>query len=580
MERYLFKSHFVVHRAWSMLILALALVALFLLGVAPGEARTSSPVVHEQTLKLEGTIDELPAEGIEGIWVVAGHSIAVDENTQILDQHGEIAVGATVVVHTQLDPKGVLQASLIRVTQGNKNDDDDDEEEWEAIVLETPGTANGLGDWRVRTDRDQTWWVTVNAETSISHPLPQKGQWVEIEGTLLQGNKILAHKFRSDDYETSEVIVRIQEDVTIEMVADRYDLSVTRRLLQSVDIYLLASKDDDDDDDDDEEDLVTRLHNDDDVLWAELNYMGEVPVADPYQIWKWGGTDPQGYENQFAFDQVALPPVQPFHKGNGVIVAVLDTGISLNHPAFQDRLIPGHDWVNDDADPTDEGSGLAWGHGTHVAGIITQIAPNSKILPVRVLDANGRGDIFIVAAAIEWAVAQGADVINLSLGTEYDSKVLSTIVEEATAAGVVIVAAAGNEGGDTPQYPAAYPQTLAVTAVDAANQKADFANYSHWVDIAAPGVGITSTITGPEGDGYASWSGTSMATPFVSGVAALSRGKDWTASSAAIRQQLIENAVNIDSVNPDYQDQMGSLLNAVGVLGAPVRIYVPMVNKE
>jgi subtilisin family serine protease len=95
--------------------------------------------------------------------------------------------------------------------------------------------------------------------------------------------------------------------------------------------------------------------------------------------------------------------------------------------------------------------------------------------------------------------------------------------------------------------------------------------------MAAPGVGITSTITGPEGDGYASWSGTSMAVPFVSGVAALSRAKDQAASSADIRQQLIENGVDINRFNPDYQNRVGSLLNAAETLGAPIQIYMPMV---
>jgi thermitase len=560
-------------RLWILPLFALTVATLLLWSVIPGEASTPQEVAGSTNVKIEGTIDELPAQGLYGLWVVAGRRVVVDESAQIQSQLGQVAVNATVVVHGGLQPDGVIHASRVRVTQEKRNDSE--EVKLLALVLDAPGTVNGLGEWRVRSHRDRLWFITVDGNTQITGPLPQKGQWVEIEGVALQGNKILAHTLRIDDYEANEVIVRIKEGASIEKLAQRHNLFVIQRLLQSAHIYLLSSVHEEQH----EETLITQLKTDDEILWAELNYIGSVPMADPYQIWKWGGTDSQGYENQLAFDQIALPPVQPFYKGDGVIIAILDTGISLTHPLFKDRLAPGRDLVDDDDDPGEEGDGLAWGHGTHVAGIIVQIAPNSTILPVRVLDSNGRGDVFIVAYAIEWAVAQGADVINLSLGTAHDSEVLRKAIRDAAAAGVIVVAAVGNEGGHTLQYPAAYPETLAVTAVDETNHKADFANYNDWVDIAAPGVGITSTVTGPEGDGYASWSGTSMATPFVSGVAALSRARDQAASSAVIRQQLIENAVDINIFNPDYQDRVGSLLNATEALGAPIQIYMPMVKR-
>ncbi|MBX3001442.1 MAG: S8 family serine peptidase [Caldilineaceae bacterium] len=552
-------------------LLAMAVATLLMWSAIPGEASLRHERAQAQTIKIEGMINELPTDGIYGLWVVAGHLIFVPEEAQIHEQAGKVAIGAAVVVHGQLQPDGLIHASRIRVTKEKRQDADAGK--LLALVLDSPESANGQGEWRVRSHRDRVWWLTVDGQTQIIGPLPQKGQWVEVEGISLQGNKVLARTLRVDDYVANEVIVRIKEGVTIETVAQRHNLSVIHRLLQSTQIYLLSSSHEDD------ETLFAQLKHDDDILWAELNYIGSVPMADPYQIWKWGGTDPQEYENQIAFDQIALRPVQPFYKGDGVIVAILDTGISLTHPLFRGRLGLGYDWVDDDDDASEEGDGLAWGHGTHVAGIIAQIAPNSTILPVRVLDANGRGDIFIVAYAIEWAVAQGADVINLSLGTEYDSEVLRKTIRDAAAAGVIIVAAAGNAGGYTIQYPAAYRETLAVTAVDEMNHKADFANYNDWVDIAAPGVGITSAITGPEGDGYASWSGTSMATPFVSGVAALSRAKDRDASTVAIHQRLIENAVDINFLNPDFQGRVGSLLNATDVLGAPIQIYVPVVKR-
>ena len=249
--------------------------------------------------------------------------------------------------------------------------------------------------------------------------------------------------------------------------------------------------------------------------------------------------------------QVNLAPAQAQYQGNGVIVAILDTGIDLAHPAFQGRLLPGRDMVADGTTPQDECCGVGQGHGTHVAGIVARIAPQSQLLPIRVLDPNGRGNTFVLAYAIEWAAEQGADVINLSLGADFDSTVLSETIASAIAQGIVVVAAAGNNNGAAPQYPAAYPNVLGVTAVAADNTKATFADYgADWVDLAAPGVGITSTIVGPQGSGYAVWSGTSMATPFVAGAAALAREKLPTATAGELGARLSESGLDIDALNP------------------------------
>ena len=166
------------------------------------------------------------------------------------------------------------------------------------------------------------------------------------------------------------------------------------------------------------------------------------------------------------------------------------------------------------------------GHGTHVAGIVKLVAPQASIMPLRVLDREGYGTTFHVAEAIAYADANGADVINLSLGTPSWSMLLREKVDEAISHGVVVVAAAGNYNSLQPQYPASnvLPAALdkdgllAVTSVSAAQKKSDFANYGTWVDIVAPGEEILSTYPVSK---YAYWSGTSMATPFVSGEAAL-----------------------------------------------------------
>jgi thermitase len=201
-------------------------------------------------------------------------------------------------------------------------------------------------------------------------------------------------------------------------------------------------------------------------------------------------------------------------------------------------------------------------------------------LPVRVLDANGRGNTFLLSFAIEWASQQpGVEVINLSLGTPYDSKILREAIANVLAQGIVVVAAAGNDGVQTIQYPAGYSDVVGVTALDANNQKPEFANYGgDWIDIAAPGVGIMSTMINEQGAGYASWSGTSMATAFVSSAAALVEGQVLARSgpNEPTPVHLINTGVIIDSLNPNYAGQLGRLLNVSAALSVHEMIlYIP-----
>jgi len=238
--------------------------------------------------------------------------------------------------------------------------------------------------------------------------------------------------------------------------------------------------------------------------------------------------------------------------------------------------LPGYDMVDDDADPEDEGDGMGWGHGTHIAGIVAHMSPQSKLLPVRVLNSNGRGNTFALAYAIQWAVEHGANVINLSLGADANSRVLHEVIDDAIKQGVIVVAAAGNNDTSTPQFPASWPGVIGVTAVDAENAKAEFAAYgADWVDLAAPGVGITSTIVGPLGSGYASWSGTSMSTGFVSGAAALARQRWPAAPVTEIQQLLTAHTRNVDAINPTYIGQLGGLLDVAAALAVAQPVPTP-----
>ena len=209
-------------------------------------------------------------------------------------------------------------------------------------------------------------------------------------------------------------------------------------------------------------------------------------------------------------------------KGEGVSVAVLDTGIVTRHPDLIQNIKGTANFSTSKMDVEDQN-----GHGTHVAGIIAAVdnsvgmigvAPEAKIYAAKVLNDNGSGGMHNIVQGIRWAVAQGVDVINLSLGTQRQpSSDLHEAVKEATRQGVVIIAAAGNENS-TVGWPARYPETICVAAVDKTDGRASFSNKGIENVIAAPGVDILSTYLHND---YAELSGTSMACPIIAGAAAL-----------------------------------------------------------
>jgi subtilisin family serine protease len=191
--------------------------------------------------------------------------------------------------------------------------------------------------------------------------------------------------------------------------------------------------------------------------------------------------------------------------------------------------------VDDDADPSEEANGRdddgdgavdeSYGHGTFVSGIVTLTAPKAEIMPMRVLDSDGRGNLFVVAEAITDAVKAGADVINLSFGTDTrpDPTKLDDAIKFARTRGVVVTASAGNESSTAEEYPAALGEVVAVSALRAdLGRLATFSNSGAWVDAAAPGVRIVGPVPNRR---YAYWNGTSVAAPFVAGQAALIRSR-------------------------------------------------------
>lgn len=218
-----------------------------------------------------------------------------------------------------------------------------------------------------------------------------------------------------------------------------------------------------------------------------------------------------------------LPSAWNFSEGEGVTVAVLDTGVDLNHEDLKQNLLPGKNFVSPNSPPEDDN-----GHGSHVTGIICAnnnsvgmvgVAPKVKIIPVKVLDRKGSGTLENVAKGIRWAADQKVDFITMSLGSPRPVKIVHDAIKYAQTKGVVTFCAAGN-AGKTRQifYPAAYPETIGIGAIDEKFDRANFSCTGPDLDFLAPGVKILSTV--PD-NWYAVLSGTSMANPFAVGVACL-----------------------------------------------------------
>jgi len=228
---------------------------------------------------------------------------------------------------------------------------------------------------------------------------------------------------------------------------------------------------------------------------------------------------------------IQAPEIWKETKGSGITVAVLDTGCQTDHPDLKDRIIGGYNFTTDDS-----GNPLMFedynGHGTHVSGTIAAslnnagvagVAPEANLLILKVLGRNGSGQYDWIIKAIQYAIEQKVDIISMSLGGPSDVKELHDVIIEAVNKDILVVCAAGNEGDgkestDELGYPGCYNEVISVGAVNLDHESSEFTNSNNQVDLVAPGEKVISTyINGT----YASLSGTSMATPHVSGALAL-----------------------------------------------------------
>ncbi|MGB8643724.1 MAG: S8 family peptidase [Anaerolineae bacterium] len=284
------------------------------------------------------------------------------------------------------------------------------------------------------------------------------------------------------------------------------------------------------------------------VVLAEPNYIVRAVEARPAHLPLFlptaasGANDPL-YHDQWGLQRIQAARAWPAVGGRMVTIAIIDSGVELTHPDLRARIVRGYNFVIPGAPPQDD-----LGHGTHVAGIAAAIQNNHvgvagtatgvQILPLKILDASGYGTIANLALAMRYAVRRNARVISLSLGTGEVNQcptVLQEAADFAYSRGTLVVAAAGNLGEGAPFFPAACNHVMSVNSTDYTDRLSYFSNFSDWVSISAPGEDILSTVPGAT---YDYNSGTSMATPFVAGTAAMLYLKNPSAPPDQIEQEI------------------------------------------
>jgi hypothetical protein len=304
-----------------------------------------------------------------------------------------------------------------------------------------------------------------------------------------------------------------------------------------------------------------------------LLFLAAVPTtalaaADPLRGRQWG------------LDMIESDPAHGVTRGAGATVAIVDSGVRANHPDLAGRLLPGHDFVDDDGTPQDGD-----GHGTHVSGIvaanadngvgISSVAPGAMVMPIRVLDDSGAGSVEDVAAGIDFAVSSGADVINLSLGQEVpligSDPNFEAAIDRALGRGVVVVAASGNNGLPVCEQPSAEGRLLCVGAVDRRGMRSFFSSFGSGLAVVAPGgsglpVTDENVLSTWNDGGYEELAGTSQAAPFVSGVAALLVSRGLRGKAAADR--VVATAKDAGPAGPDAQYGAG-IVNALAAVSGP-----------
>lgn len=322
------------------------------------------------------------------------------------------------------------------------------------------------------------------------------------------------------------------------------------------------------------EEKKEELEKDPRVAFVDYNYLRK-PFRTPNDT---------RFAYQWSMENANFPKAWSRAWGSGAKIAIVDGGADARHPDLRDKVIAQRDFVDEDMIAEDS----LRGHGTHVSGVaaaatnnrkgISGGCPGCELIIAKVIDPY-RGEDADVARGIVWSVEQGSEVLNLSIGGPGSSKVLKRAVNYATRNGVVVVGAAGNyaEYGNPKIYPAAYPNVVAVAATDKRDQRASFSEYGGWVDVAAPGVNILSTL--PNGK-YGRDSGTSFSAPFVSGLAGLLASEGLSADE--IRKRIETGAADAGKRgrDPYYgHGRINAFASVKGTPSPPAKSFKPIPEK-
>ena len=349
------------------------------------------------------------------------------------------------------------------------------------------------------------------------------------------GQVVSAQPYHQDAYIPNQILVQYDISLPQKTIADHADQvqAQARNRIEQIGVTVLEVPEGE------MEAAIEYLQNQPGVLAVEPNYIVTAQETIP--------NDPD-LGSQYGLDKIGAP--QGWDSSTGaswVTIAIIDTGVDRTHPDLILKTQDGYNVLRPDEAPQDDN-----GHGTHVAGIAAAASNNgigiagvswgAQIMPIKVLNASANGTYANVASGIIWAVDNGAQVINLSLGGSAYSAILESAVNYAYNRGVVLVAASGNAGGSSILYPARYTQVIAVGATDSNNERSLFSNFGNGMELVAPGVSIYSTELG---GGYSYRSGTSMAAPFVSGLAAILIGMPGNYDAGLVREQITSSVLDL-----------------------------------
>ncbi|MFN8672490.1 MAG: S8 family serine peptidase [Candidatus Sericytochromatia bacterium] len=354
-------------------------------------------------------------------------------------------------------------------------------------------------------------------------------------------------KNNSVSYVQDEFIIKLNKGIKPEEYAKTNNLKLVSNI--GLDMYVFKGNSD-----------LELLKRDNKVKWVEKNKIINLPklksepFIDNIKNHKRGVTNDPYLDIQYGISITGTDKAWSVQKGNPkVVVAIIDSGIDATHPEFQGQLVKGMDFT---VKPPKEGGDYdKYGHGTHVAGVvaakadngigISGVAPNCKLMPVKIFNDWGQSTEGASTQAVIWAVDNGAKVINASWGSPLPGEAFHEAVKYALEKDVVFVAAVGNSGNndpDTKPYPGASEGVIGVSATTDIDGWASFSTYGDQVDLGAPGKAILSTYPLALGNGYRIMEGTSMAAPLVSGAAALVRSQFPNFTQAQVKERLENTA--------------------------------------